>query len=76
MSNNQDNPTEITSQYEAKATEDLEKSVAEDLEVEDPVDAEAAIAAFESEGGLPNETDDEEEEDDAPSSPNYPEVPK
>ena len=80
MPNDKTNPTDIESLYEAKATEDLEESVAEDLEVEDPADAEEVVAAFESEGGFSASVEAEavEEEEEAvaekpapPESPSY-----
>jgi len=56
--NDKKNPTNIESDYVARSTEELNKSVAEEMEVEDPtdVDVEEVIDALEP-------VEDEEEED-------------
>jgi len=47
MSNDKKNPTKIDLECVATPTEDLEKSIAEDLEAEDPTESEKIIAALE-----------------------------
>ena len=59
MSNDKKNPTNIESSYFAKATDELEEEVAEDLDAEDPADAEEVIASL----AIVEDVEEEEEEE-------------
>ena len=73
MSNDKKNPTRIDADYVAKPTDELEKSIAADLDAEDPDDAEEIIASLEiTEGDDDDEdVDTTESEEDLPESPSY-----
>lgn len=60
MPNNKKNPTEIEASYAAKATDELEEAIAEDLQAEDPDDAEEIIASLE----ITEEAEEDEDDDD------------
>lgn len=61
MTNDKENPTEIESDYVARATDALEKSVAADLEADDPLNADDIIEALAAQ--TDEEVEDEEDED-------------
>jgi len=61
MANDKENPTDIESDYVAKATDELEKSVAADLEADDPLDADEIIDALTALDGADEDEVEEEE---------------
>ena len=67
MPSNKDEPKEIESEFVARASEELEDAVAEELEIEDPSveEAEAVISELTVEIPLAEAVEEEEEEEEA-----------